>query len=553
VSAFQSQITRHFNLLPELAQEISLPPFHAAQQDIYDTLARYKVLVCGRKFGKTSYAEIDLCRDATQEAYPYGFCSLTYKSLSDSWNTVNRYLYGYIAHKDTSAKRLTLLNGSIIEFWSMENPEVVRPKKYKKLVIDEAAAVRNLKYVWEDILSPTLAPYEGSAVLLSTPRGKLNHFYELFKLGQSDPEWHSWQLPTWLNPNIPAREIDAMRRRMSPEAFAQEVEAQFTVREGAVFPNFDETLNTSMDAVYVEGYDVEWFMDWGYSNPSCILLAQERPYGNVPDALVVFDMIYVDHMVMGAVLEEAHRLPYPPPEVFIYDPSMAVLYAEMSMLRDREGWYTNIVGGNNTHAASEAVRRWICDAQNMRRLIIHPQKCRVLIEEIMDYHYNPNTTATIGGDPKVEKVNDHACFVAGTLITTIKGQVPIENIQLGDMVLTRSGWYPVEAVGMTNAQAQVMTVWFSDGNVITATPDHPIWVEGSGYLRIDALANRSDATKMTSLDFVPVAMQCVHLEAEPSAVYALRIGDPVGEYFANGILVKNCDALRMGMLNRLYR
>ncbi len=82
---------------------------------------------------------------------------------------------------------------------------------------------------------------------------------------------------------------------------------------------------------------------------------------------------------------------------------------------------------------------------------------------------------------------DSYCFAAGTKITTLQGDVPIEDIRPGMMVLTRSGYKPVRAATKTQHGVDVMTLELSDGRVLTGTPDHPIWVKDKGWTRLDTL------------------------------------------------------------------
>lgn len=61
---------------------------------------------------------------------------------------------------------------------------------------------------------------------------------------------------------------------------------------------------------------------------------------------------------------------------------------------------------------------------------------------------------------------DDVCFVAGTPILTIMGDVPIECIKVGSIVKTRQGWRKV--ISTMSREAKVITRFG-----ITATPDHP--------------------------------------------------------------------------------
>ena len=57
-------------------------------------------------------------------------------------------------------------------------------------------------------------------------------------------------------------------------------------------------------------------------------------------------------------------------------------------------------------------------------------------------------------------------------------------------VLTRAGYKPVRASAETRKAAEVITVEFSDGKSLTGTPEHPVWVSGKGWTRLDALVWR---------------------------------------------------------------
>lgn len=80
-----------------------------------------------------------------------------------------------------------------------------------------------------------------------------------------------------------------------------------------------------------------------------------------------------------------------------------------------------------------------------------------------------------------------ACLVAGTVVQTDRGGIPIEAIRVGDRVWTRKGLCRVREAGMTNENAPVFEVQFSNGAHLTGTGNHPIWREGDGFVRLDSL------------------------------------------------------------------
>lgn len=82
------------------------------------------------------------------------------------------------------------------------------------------------------------------------------------------------------------------------------------------------------------------------------------------------------------------------------------------------------------------------------------------------------------------------CFVAGTMISTDVGQVPIERIKVGDRVLTRQGYKKVKTLH-DNGLHPTVTVTCEDGRALTGTGNHPIW-NGDGWSPLDSLTNHDN-------------------------------------------------------------
>lgn len=94
----------------------------------------------------------------------------------------------------------------------------------------------------------------------------------------------------------------------------------------------------------------------------------------------------------------------------------------------------------------------------------------------------PGAILKVAGDPL-----DDICLAAGTLVETASGKLPIEAIGSGDQVLTRRGLRRVLWAGITSASAKTITVEFSNGTHLRGTPNHPVFVHGKGFIRLDSL------------------------------------------------------------------
>jgi hypothetical protein len=214
-----------------------LPSLHVGQQAVMDAHARFNVLACGRRFGKTTLG-VNLLAPVALQGYPVAWFAPTYKLLLEVWEEFERLLEPVIKKKDTQQKRIKLINGGIVECWSLDSGTVARGRKYKRVGIDEAAMAANLEKQWQEEIRPTLADYIGDAWFFSTPKGR-NFFYKLFARGLDDlqKKWRSFQLPTLVNPYIAPSEIDEAKDELPSDTFQQEYLAQFLANAGSVFRN----------------------------------------------------------------------------------------------------------------------------------------------------------------------------------------------------------------------------------------------------------------------------------------------------------------------------
>lgn len=198
---------------------------HPGQQVVITEAKRFNVLQCGRRFGKTILGD-DRAAETALAGKPAAWFAPTYKLLKEPWETLNAMLAPVIRRSSVADMEIHLITDGRIDFWSLDNTAYPgRGRKYARVVIDEAAAVRDLETVWNAAVRPTLTDLIGDAWFLSTPAGH-GYFHQLYLRGQSnDPEWHdwaSWRFGTVDNPYISRDEVEEARRTMPEFLFMQE-------------------------------------------------------------------------------------------------------------------------------------------------------------------------------------------------------------------------------------------------------------------------------------------------------------------------------------------
>lgn len=215
---------------------ITLPPLHPTQQTIAKDPTRFKVVCCGRRWGKTLLAMTMLLRDALKGKRLWHVAP-SYKQTLEGWEYLQRLVSQMprgVAKVHLSELLVSFVGGGSIQMRTADNPNNLRGAGLDGVVLDEAATIK--PEAWDLVLRPALADKQGWALFISTPQ-HFNWFYDLFEKGQGeDADWASWQKPTWDNPFIPETEISAAQRDMESADFDQEFGASFTAVGGAIFP-----------------------------------------------------------------------------------------------------------------------------------------------------------------------------------------------------------------------------------------------------------------------------------------------------------------------------
>lgn len=205
--------------------QITLSQPHSGQEKILAERQRFNSLSCGRRFGKSALA-VNLLSETSINGDPAGYFTPTYKLLDGTYNECLHALDPIVKRKNEH-QFIELITGGRIEFWSLENELAGRSRKYKRVIVDEAAFAKALWVRWTESIRATLADLKGDAWFMSTPKGK-NDFYKLFMRGRSgEQNWASWQMSTYDNPYIDPTEIDDARSDLPEAAFRQEYMAEF--------------------------------------------------------------------------------------------------------------------------------------------------------------------------------------------------------------------------------------------------------------------------------------------------------------------------------------
>ena len=211
-----------------------------AREEILNDQSRFKVIVAGRRWGKTVLALMWLCLGDILPNERRWFIAPTYRQGKMIAFPLLRQLFRGRAKINESELKVTLPNEAEICIKGADNEDSLRGAGLNRVILDEYAYFK--PHVWEEIVLPMLATSQGDAMFIGTPNG-FDTMYELFLKGQSDPEWASWQYKTIEGGFVSDDEIDRLRANMDGRLYRQEMEGSFESTGNRAAYNFDRDIH----------------------------------------------------------------------------------------------------------------------------------------------------------------------------------------------------------------------------------------------------------------------------------------------------------------------
>lgn len=255
---------------------------HILQELIFRHPARNKLVITGRRFGKT-VLQIFAGLRAVARGAEYSASSQTVIVLAEPtismarrllFNPLKALLVGHPLVKDINKSELTInfnrgrnglyLPSLVITGLNDGDGDRARGLKIGHLGGDEFQDWS--PQILEEVLFPAMADVRGSTSMLSgTPKGKVNHTYKRFLSAHSDPDWAAFKFKSADNPYLDPKELERLKRILPPKVYAQELEADFVSFDGQIFDSYTDDWVVDY---FVPRRDIILGIDWGDIHPA---------------------------------------------------------------------------------------------------------------------------------------------------------------------------------------------------------------------------------------------------------------------------------------------
>lgn len=235
----------------EREAEVKLPTLFAAQAKLRWMMSQCRFVVgrCGRRWGKNVVGESTAADDAAKGLL-VGWFAPENRRAAESFNVISETLNPVKTSASKTEHVIRTITGGRVDFWSLEDENAGRGRKYHRIIIDEAAFTKPKAIdIWTKSIRPTLVDYAGRALVMSNTAGidPDNFLYEIcHNPVHGFVQFHA---PSRTNPHLPRSEVESFEKDNLPLVYQQEYLAEFVDWSGAAF--------FTRDSLLVNGHPVE--------------------------------------------------------------------------------------------------------------------------------------------------------------------------------------------------------------------------------------------------------------------------------------------------------
>ena len=363
------------------------------QKTVADDPTRFRVLVTGRRFGKTTLAIRELAYHAKEPESVCWYVTGSYRAAKGlAWEPLKAQLSGlnWVKKINEAELTITLRNNSKISLRGCENPDSLRGFFIKGiLILDEA---QDIPYEAFNVLRPTLSDHKARVLFCGTPKGRSNHLYDWYQKGQdsTEDEWSSYQFTTAQGGFVDEEELQSAKKDLDARTYRVEYEAEFANYEGVVYYAFDRAHNVQDITFEKPQQIIHVGIDMNINPMSAVCFVIDNDVIKIIDEIEMYGS-NTDELATEILAR------FPNTKIFAYpDPasrarkSSAGGRTDLSILQNN-GFICKLF---NKHMAIRdrvnAVNSRLCNGAGEHKIIIHP-KCKRLIQCLERQIYKPGT------------------------------------------------------------------------------------------------------------------------------------------------------------------
>jgi phage terminase large subunit len=386
------------------------------QHKVSSSNKRFRVLISGRRFGKTYLCITEMMKYATKVKKNIWYVAPTFKMAREIvWSKLKEILHSFNWIDNINESNLTITikkTGTKISLKGCENYDGLRGSGLDFLILDEFADID--EKAWTEVLRASVSDTKGDVLMCGSPKGYGNWAYRMYLKGKEDKEWDSFQFTTLQGGMVTADEIEQAKQDIDIRTFRQEFEGTFENYAGAVYYNFHPVES-------VVEKQIDWTkplhigMDFNVDPMSACVGQIEKDKIYFLDEIIIYSS-NTDEMVDEIKNRYGTKIP-----IFIYpDPASrqrktsAGGRTDLSILQNA-GFKVKV---KNKHPAIRdrinAVNSKLKDSNGQRHIFVS-KSCKTIVKGLQRQIYKENTNI-----PDKEDGFDHMNDAIGYMVDFLK-------------------------------------------------------------------------------------------------------------------------------------
>ena len=243
---------------------------------------RYSLLCCHRRFGKTVMCINHLIKEAmTNKNHNPRFAY-----IAPTYGQAKKIAFDYLKYYtkeipgtkyNETELRCDFVNGARIMLLSSENPDSIRGIYLDGCIIDETAQINPA--LINEVITPALSDRKGFMILVGTPKGMANLFYDYYQKAQSNPKWFLYKAKASETGIVDKEELDAALAVMGSQKYEQEFECSFIGNiQGSIYGDIIASLDDKKQITRVlidPSYPIHVAWDLGWNDLTVLIFFQQ--------------------------------------------------------------------------------------------------------------------------------------------------------------------------------------------------------------------------------------------------------------------------------------
>ena len=386
------------------------------QHQVSNSKKRFRVLVSGRRFGKTYLCITEMMKYATKVKQNIWYVAPTFKMAREIvWSKLKEMLSNFKWVDVINESNLSIRvkkTGSIISLKGCENYDSLRGVGIDFLILDEFADID--EKAWTEVLRASIADTQGDVLMCGSPKGYGNWSYRMYLKGKQDNEWDSFQFTTLQGGMVSKAEIEQAKQDIDIRTFRQEFEGTFENYAGAVYYNFHAVENVKQKKLDINK-PIHIGLDFNVDPMSASVAQVDKNIIHFVDEIVIYSS-NTDEMVQEIKDRYGSKA-----KIFIYpDPACrqrktsAGGKTDLSILQNAGFSVKCKLKHSPVRDRINAVNSSLKSADGKRYIYVDPS-CKIITKGLQRQIYKENTNI-----PDKEQGFDHMNDSIGYLVEIVK-------------------------------------------------------------------------------------------------------------------------------------